>query len=234
MDHNEAITILAVERYLLNELTPEVRDAFEEHLFDCTQCAADLRAGAAFVREARVQLPLLDASTPAAGTTIPGARLSARKKNWFFSLQAAFAVPVFATLVGIIGYQNLATIPSLRSRADEPRLLPWASIHAGTRGGEATVLLMSRTSGGVVLIDLLEDSRYTSYSFDLLNPKGEQIWTKNEEATNSSIVGGGTYSLLIPGYGLQQGKYSLVITGVGAEGGRTEIDRRTLELHFQD
>ena len=31
MDHNQAIKEMAAERYLLNELTPELRDAFEEH-----------------------------------------------------------------------------------------------------------------------------------------------------------------------------------------------------------
>ena len=50
MDHNEAIEQMAAERYLLDELTPELRDAFEEHAFDCPECTLDLRAGAAFIR----------------------------------------------------------------------------------------------------------------------------------------------------------------------------------------
>ncbi len=57
MEHNEAVQQMAVERYLLDELTPELREAFEEHVFDCQECTLDLRAGVAFVEEAKVQLP---------------------------------------------------------------------------------------------------------------------------------------------------------------------------------
>ena len=62
MNHSEAVEQMASERYLLNELTPDARDAFEEHVFDCPECALDLRAGTLFVHEAKVQLPELVAS----------------------------------------------------------------------------------------------------------------------------------------------------------------------------
>jgi len=65
MDHSEAVEQMAAERYLLDELTPDAREAFEAHLFDCPDCALDLRAGAAFVEEAKVQLPGLTAAAPA-------------------------------------------------------------------------------------------------------------------------------------------------------------------------
>ena len=42
MDHRDALREMAVEKYLLGELTGESRDIFENHLFDCEQCAADL------------------------------------------------------------------------------------------------------------------------------------------------------------------------------------------------
>lgn len=234
MDHNEAITTMAVEQYLLNELSPEMRDAFEEHLFGCPQCASDLRAGAAFVREARAQLPAMVTTESLAGAPISGVKRPAHRKNWFSSLQAAFAVPAFAVLLMIVGYQNIATIPHLRARADRPRLLPWTAIHAGTRGAETTQLAMSRTAGAVLLIDILEDPSFTAYAFDLRSSDGRIIWTTTEAVRGSDSEGPGTFSLLIPGTGVKQGSYALVITGISAGGERTQIDRRMLEVHFQD
>src|ERR1035441_1684537 len=41
MDHDAVVRQNMTERYLLNELDPEARDEFEEHYFDCPDCAAD-------------------------------------------------------------------------------------------------------------------------------------------------------------------------------------------------
>ena len=53
MDHYQATELTAVEKYLLDELTPGERDDFEEHFFDCQECATDLRATAAFMAAAK-------------------------------------------------------------------------------------------------------------------------------------------------------------------------------------
>ncbi len=42
MDHSEATRTMASEKYLLDELSDEARDSFEEHFFDCRVCAADV------------------------------------------------------------------------------------------------------------------------------------------------------------------------------------------------
>src|ERR1700758_2565140 len=75
MDHEEAVRQNATERYLLDELDPELRDQFEEHLFDCQDCALDLRAGAMFVEQTKVILaePAVSvASVPVRETAKPG------------------------------------------------------------------------------------------------------------------------------------------------------------------
>src|ERR1700679_417734 len=65
MNHSEAVTQMAAERYLLDELGPDVRDEFEEHLFDCPECVVDVRAGDMYLREAKVQLRALVADDEA-------------------------------------------------------------------------------------------------------------------------------------------------------------------------
>ena len=53
MDHNEALQLQAAEKYVLGELSPPLRDEFEEHFFECQECALDVKAAAGFVDNAR-------------------------------------------------------------------------------------------------------------------------------------------------------------------------------------
>jgi len=53
MDHNEALRIQAAEKYVLGELPPPLRDEFEEHYFECEECALDVNAVAGFVDNVR-------------------------------------------------------------------------------------------------------------------------------------------------------------------------------------
>jgi len=46
---DEAMHTFAAEKYLLDELDRKLRDEFEQHLFDCQECALDVLAGATFL-----------------------------------------------------------------------------------------------------------------------------------------------------------------------------------------
>src|SRR6185437_14720688 len=87
MNHDEASRTMAAERYLLNELSPEARDQFEEHYFDCAECASDLRAGAILVEQSKV---LLAPQTPVA-QPLPVPK--AEKSGWFAWLRPAVPFP---------------------------------------------------------------------------------------------------------------------------------------------
>jgi hypothetical protein len=45
MTHEDAIQTYAAERYLLREMTEDEQGIFEEHFFDCAECAADVTDG---------------------------------------------------------------------------------------------------------------------------------------------------------------------------------------------
>lgn len=53
MEHAQAKSTGAAERYLLNEMEQAEADAFEDHFFDCTECAADVRDGARMLAAGR-------------------------------------------------------------------------------------------------------------------------------------------------------------------------------------
>jgi hypothetical protein len=233
MDHNEALKQMAAERYLLNELTPELRDAFEEHAFDCPDCSLDLRAGSAFINIAKAELPGLAAASPAPSKP-EVVRPLKKKFDWQSWLRPAFAVPVLAGLLAVVAYQNLATIPSLRKAATEPSILPSTAFHAGTRGNSHTAVEADRTQGVALSIELPQDSGYASYAFDLYDSRGKQLWTRSVMATQAGSAGDGTISLVVPGAGLVEGSYTLAISGADAKGARTEVDRRVLDIHFHN
>jgi hypothetical protein len=226
MDHSEAVRLMATERYLLGELSPETREAFEEHFFECQECALDVRAGNAFIDEAKQQL--------AAPTRVPAAAPASRaepRRNWFSWWKPAFAAPAFAALLLVIGYQNFSTIPSLRSAARQPRLAPWAMLHVGTRDGAPQPVVADHKSGVTLLIDVPGTATYSSLTLVLQDPQGKQFWT---ETISASAADGGLQipSLTIPGMGLQQGSYTLTISGITAQGSRTQLDRRVLDIRF--
>jgi hypothetical protein len=236
MDHSEAIQQMIAERYLLDELTLDAREAFEEHLFDCPECALDLRAGAAFVEAAKAQLPSLAGALPAPAPS--RSRKPWVQREWWLSwLQPAFAVPAFASLLLVIGYQNLVTYPGLRAAAAQPRLLPWAPLHGAMRDGAPMAITADRRHGVALPVDLPAQSSldaYASYSLDLYDPQGKLVWTGAVAASSESDSGTQRLSLVIPGAMLQNGAYSLVVSGAGAHGERTVIDRYAFDLRLTD
>jgi Putative zinc-finger len=245
MNHSEAVQQMATERYLLDELPPDLRDAFEEHMFDCPECALDVRAAATFVEEAKVQLPELTGQI--AGSPIPAApkpRTAATKaKNpWWFRMwqpifaNPVFAAPVFAALLVIVGYQNLVTYPALRLAANEPRLAHTVFLHSGARGVAHTPVDVDRKQGTSLLIDTPPQNGYASFLFELRDAQGKLAVSATTPQSSGQDNGAtdGTLSLAIPGAGLQDGVYTLVISGVAPSGERTEIERHILDFHIKN
>ncbi|MGD0910194.1 MAG: zf-HC2 domain-containing protein [Candidatus Acidiferrales bacterium] len=236
MDHSQAVEQMAAERYLLNELPPEAREAFEEHVFDCHECAVDIRAAAAFVDEAKALLPALTQAVPSPPSASP-AKPRVKRDGWFIWLRPAFAVPVFATLLLVLGYQNLVTFPALRTEANEPRLLPSAPLHGATRGGSGLTITADRKRGVALPLEISEEpgvAPATSYSFDLLDSQGKLVWTGIIAAPPSSDSGDQRITLAIPGAMLQNGSYTVAVSSVGPQAERTPIERYVFAVRFID
>ncbi|HEX4320488.1 MAG TPA: zf-HC2 domain-containing protein [Acidobacteriaceae bacterium] len=244
MDHSEAVEQMLAEKYLLNELPPEMRDAFEEHMFDCPECAFDMRAGAAFVDEAKLQLPGLTmqaAGAPGAASSAPAElrAVSPMKKRSLFSwwrpmfASPVFAAPVFATLLLVVGYQNLVTFPAMRAASTEPHFASSLALHSGARGATHTAVEAGREQDVVLSIDVPLQNSYPSYTVDLYDPQGKLAWTRKVAASAVSSEDG-TLWVTIPGAGLRQGSYALAVSGADSAGQSIEIERRTFDIHFRN
>ena len=133
MDHVEAVKTLAIERYLLEEMTPEERDSFEAHFFSCAECAGDAREAAAMREGVRGGLAATARATMERGDgprVIPMRPAAAR---WRSSVALPWAA---AALLAVgLGYQTVAgTRPQLGSVALTP-----ATLRPAGRGQEAVV-----------------------------------------------------------------------------------------------
>lgn len=228
MDHNQAVETMAAERYLLNQLTIEDREAFEEHFFTCSQCALDLRAAAAFLQEAKAQLPTLNAPSPVVQQ--PATYHPRSRPFWW---RPAVILPAFITLLAIIGFQSLATVKGLRTVTAQPRLVPRVLLQASAGSDRTIPVDAMRGRGVVLLLDLPQPAKtYTSYTISLRYPDADQTWSQTVSAATVESSPSEPLSLLIPALGLEPGPYRVAIYGVTPSGQRSLVDRSTLEVEF--
>jgi hypothetical protein len=201
MEHQEAVRQMAVEKYLLNELTPTVRDEFEAHFFDCQECAADLRATSAFLDEAKKQLGV--APQPVAKPV---------GKSWIAALfRPAFVSPVFASLLLVIAYQNFIA-PGGASGFKNPEVLPSVSLVGGnSRGGTLSSVTVADGKPILVSLDVPTQDQYSSYEIALTSPAGAALWRLPISAEQAKD----TVSVRIPTAHWVAGEYRLIVYGHG-------------------
>ena len=148
MDHVQAITGKASERYLLGEMTEPERFAFEDHYFQCADCAEDVRAGAIMARGIQA-VGLQDLAARPRRQAAVAEPATGRFWGW---LTPASLIPAAAAvmLACVTGYQSLVTIPNLSgSRAMSPVVL-----RAAARGDEQTIDLHGAQPFSILSLDV--------------------------------------------------------------------------------
>jgi anti-sigma factor RsiW len=223
MDHKDAVRLKATEKYLLNELDPDQLDQFEEHLFDCPDCALDVRAAAMFVEQSKNVLSETPGWAPVPVPTPAPAR-------WFAWLRPAFAAPALALLLLVVGYQNLISLPRLKHAAGQPQVLPLASLNVGTYAGEGPVIPVSRGKGFVLFVRIPPDPAYSRYSADLYNPAGKLEWSLTIPAASSRDQ----WPVEVPAADRAAGTYTLAVHGVTATGESRDVGRTPFQLQIQN
>jgi anti-sigma factor RsiW len=202
MDHHEAVQRGAVEKYLLGELSPEDRDAFEEHYFGCEECAADLKAAAAFLEGAKQVL--------ASGSATNSQAARARKSRYSWLWRPSVLSPAFSFLLLIIAYQNIVVLPRLSADAaaeQKPELLSSLSlIGANSRGGSLPTVSIAQHQALLLLLDIPSDTA-SDVSCELVSPSGAVVARVPVRAEAAKD----TVAIRIPAAAWYSGDYTLIV-----------------------
>jgi len=225
MDHTAVVREKMTERYLLNELDSNVRDEFEEHYFDCPDCALDVRAGFQFVEQSKTVL----AESPEPVSVRAASGPEHVHRGWFAWLRPAFAAPALALLLAVAGYQNLVTYPRLRSELNQPQILPAVSVNMGTWGGSDTPTIVPAGKGLLLYVRITPDGAYARYTAELYNPAG-----KSEGSFTISATGGpNVWPVTVPGVTRQAGTYTTAVRGVTSSGETKDLGSTSFQLQIQ-
>jgi hypothetical protein len=170
MDHRQAQSTNAVERYLLGEMNEPERFEFESHYFECEECAGDVRAVHALAKGVRVvcaeePVPVREHTL----SSVSSAR-AAPRSGWFGWLSPALA----AAFCILAAYQGFIVIPGLRwltaSRAMAPVVL-----RAAARGDEQVVEIRRDQPVTLMSLDVNGVEPGAALRYEIVGPAGARI-----------------------------------------------------------
>jgi len=224
MNHTEAVSTGAVERYLLGQLSASESEDFERHFFDCLECTRDLRAGALFEENARaVFLEERPSFAP-----------SPAKASWWTRLweRPWTAVPAFASvaLAALVVYQAWVVIPGLRGELNaalSPQAVASHVLPPVSRGDARVLEVPAGQRFYTIYMDPTWGGSYSAYECSVQDESGATRFSVHVPAPQP----GEPIQILMARSLLPAGRYTVIIRNA-AENGQpaTELARYALIL----
>src|SRR5271156_6285423 len=229
MNHQDALQEMAVERYLLGELSGASLDSFEEHLFECSECAMDVKAGATFIDAARTEL---GTQRRPAATEVKHAP---RWTSWFTSPWALG--PALAACLLVLSFQTFVLQPRLKleaTRAQAPAVLnPLVLANAGARGDSIPEIVAPERGSFVISLDIPAAGGFSSYLCSLSAADGSLLWQtmiSPEQARDALLIN-------MPTDKVREGLNLLLIQGLpvrdGSSGTLEDLARYRFRVRIQ-
>lgn len=219
MDHLEAKRLHASEKYVLGELSADQRDAYEEHYFDCAECAEDVKATLTFVsagREVFREEPVSASPRPKE----PAVR--ARWTSW----RPMIAIPAIAALLLAVGYYTRPSKPQIGVilAPGQGFLAPSFGLRGGDRlENEKTIVQVHRMDPFQLHFDFVpsQDHNFSSYTGELQDSASHVLLEFNIPAdrVNKEV------NLLVPSGLLRPGDYMLAVFGQDSSSAKTTVDK---------
>jgi Putative zinc-finger len=229
MNHQEALREMAVERYLLGELSGASLDSFEEHLFECSECAMDVKNGVTFIDVARAELN--------APRKAPAPRLESARRWTSWLLSPWILAPALAACLVILAFQAFVLQPRMRSQvaqAQTPAVLnPLILANAGARGDSMPEIVAPEHGSFVISLDIPTTGGYSSYPCSLFAPDGSLLWQTTispEQARDALLIN-------MPTDKVKEGLNTFLIqgssTGAGPNGTLEDLARYKFRVKLQ-
>lgn len=208
MEHDEAIRLRAVERYVARELSPELRDAFEEHFFDCQECSEGVNFELTFAANVRAAL-----RTPALQPMpAPTPRSLWEKCRDWLRLRPALAFS-YAGNVALAAGLAFFLLTGTRE-AVQPQFAQFHFAPGPTHGAEDVHALAAGDRLYAVRF-LAPGRKSATYSYEILDAAGRRESSGSVRATDSQEE---NLYLQVPVRGLPGGVHTLEVHAGGPAG----------------
>jgi hypothetical protein len=218
MNHKLAMKVHAAEAYILGELTEVEKDAYEEHMFDCPVCAAEVQRASQFHEDAR-KIFVMDSRL---GADYEPASFWQSLREKFLQPVPAFACAIALLATGFGGYQTVAN-HQLQHATMAQVIVSNPTILEESRAAITTVLVSRDQSFS--LRYFLPEKKAESYDIQILTRTGIKKLSVTTPAPERDYI----ELLLQPGV-LAPGEYVMVVrgrsnstTGKDAEGEGTPL-----------
>jgi hypothetical protein len=207
MDHLEAKRLHAAEKYVLSELSADQRDAYEEHYFDCAECAEDVKATLTFVTAGREVFR--EEPAPVAPKEL------APRSRWTSWFRPMIAIPAMAVLLLAIGYYSRTSKPQI-GVITAPGQTILSSPSFGLRGGdrlenEKTVVQVHGNDAVQLHFDFVppQVQNFSSYTGELRDSASRALLQFDipPDRVNKEV------NLIVPSGLLRPGDYTLTVFG---------------------
>ena len=220
MNHEMAVELQATERYLLGEFSAEEREAFEEHYFDCAECAEDVRAAAAF--RANAKAVFRDKPMPLVAKT-------ERRNLWreFFAFRPAM-ISLAANALLLAGLTaaiwHTETLHQRITGATTARFYPQFGLAQNSRG-DREIALVAGDPFFAATVDLHPGQKFDSFSYQIQNDSGAVVAQGSAPApAGLNADTSSEQTLAVPVAALKPGRYLFVLSGID-HGQPTELSR---------
>jgi hypothetical protein len=204
MNHETAIKIQAAERYVLDEFSPEERTDFEEHYFECPECADDVRAASILAANAKVMIAEGEANAQAALRS-PG------RAGWRLSWGLVASAALNLVLLAGIGLQGLRLGPrKAPATSMDAQFYQSFGVPAASRAEMKTLQVPAGSRFFGARFDLMPRQHFDSYEYQILDGAGT---LRSGQSLKAPAANNSELQLAVPVSSLVPGEYVFVLLG---------------------